>query len=250
MSPSSHIRGFCPILKLSPLVSQPSETRGEGDNFKKFHWYCDTKLQYLAVFRTLTAQTTTAMVRARRYDDDETVKRFREMLAGATTKKEIRAKCADQREWRAVKRRLKYCPSSQAFALKNSRRKPGKSFSYPSETSRKILNMMIHRIVNEAILPHSPAENHVKGAARELFADIAMELANHPSFRPRYPFNANCSMNLVPGSCQFMKRIRKDHPKLYAQVIKNLEDSWSFHRGFTRALRSECGCQNPCSRMS
>ena len=51
-------------------------------------------------------------------------------------------------------------------------RKVGKRPQYEPHITRKLLNKLRERIVQEALLPTSPALNHRKGKLRELFSDL------------------------------------------------------------------------------
>ena len=174
------------------------------------------------------------MVR-RRYDDDATVKKFRELARTATCKGDMRGKL-NQNEWRALSRRLGRTPSG-GFCVLNGRRRPGKSKSYRPKPARAILNLVIQRVVHGALLPHSPSENHLKGAARRLLVESAVEVANHPDLRCRYPFNAGCSVELVPGSPKFMRAIQRDYPRLYAQLLRALKANYRAYGSFRIRVR-------------
>ena len=189
---------------------------------------------------TTTTGTDKKMARQRRnrkYDDAATIERFREIIKTAASLEEIRRACKDRREYRALQSRLRTDPKTGAFFLVRVRRKAGKKPQYDDRTARKILNMLTVRIVQEAILPPSPATNAIKGAARNLFSDLAHELSNHPLYRPKYPYNGGASINLVPGSKKFMQRIQREHPRLYAQVLAALKANWTVHRSFKRTVR-------------
>ena len=170
------------------------------------------------------------MVR-RRYDDEETAKKFRELTRNAVCKSDIRGEL-QYNEWRSLSRRLKNSPSG-GFCVSLARGKgPGRRQSYESKAARKILNLVIERVVHGALLPHSPAQQHLKGAARRLFVETAHEVANHPDLRCRYPFNAGTSLELVPGSRKFMRTIVRDYPRLYAQLLAALKANYQAHGSF------------------
>jgi len=169
------------------------------------------------------------MVR-RRYDDDETVKNFRELARTAVCKSDMRSKLS-KTAWRALSRRLGRKPNG-GFCILNPRKRPGRNKAYRPKAAKAILNRVIQRVVHGALLPHSPSENHLKGAARRLFVEEAVEVANHPDMRCRYPFNAGSSVELVPGSPKFMRTIRRDYPRLYAQLLRALKANYHAHGSY------------------
>ena len=83
-------------------------------------------------------------------------------------------------------------------------------------------------------VPHSAYEDHVKGMAREAMVSKLKEKAH---VRPRYNFKAGVALRVArvePNSREFMRRVRRDHPTLYAELPRALLEesavSWNVVR--------------------
>ena len=136
----------------------------------------------------------------------------------------------------ALWRRRRVHRRGNASKQLNEKSYSGRYSQYDAEVEAKTLKATVRMVEEDSDtwVPHSAYEDHVKGMAREA---MASKLKEKGHVRPRYNFKAGVALRVArvePNSREFMRRVRRAPPTLYAELPRALLEesavSWNVVR--------------------